>query len=125
MMEGEELNSPGAVRESIVTMAVESWRFSKVYDRLLSKLDAGERGRYESQYRWFLKKVEESLQQAGLRLVNLEGQPFDSGMAATPLNIDEFDASDTLVIDQMLEPVIMSDLGLMKTGTVMLRKIEQ
>lgn len=124
-MEGEELNSPGAVRESIVTMAVESWRFSKVYDRLLSKLDAGERGRYESQYRWFLKKVEESLQQAGLRLVNLEGQPFDSGMAATPLNIDEFDASDTLVIDQMLEPVIMSDLGLMKTGTVMLRKIEQ
>ena len=124
-MEGEELNSPGAVRESIVTMAVESWRFSKVYDRLLSKLDAGERGRYESQYRWFLKKVEESLQQAGLRLVNLEGQPFDSGMAATPLNIDEFDASDTLVIDQMLEPVIMSDLGLMKTGTVMLREIEQ
>ena len=124
-MEGEELDSPGVVRESIVTMAVESWRFSKVYYRLLGKLDAGERGRYESQYRWFLKKFEDSLQKAGLRLVNLEGQPFDSGMAATPLNIDEFDASDTLVIDQMLEPVIMNDQGLVKTGTVMLRKIER
>jgi hypothetical protein len=124
MAEGEPA-SPGDVRESIVTMAVESWRFSKVYDRLLGKLDAGERGRYESQYRWFLKKIEESLHQAGLRLVSLEGQRFDSGMAATPLNIDEFDASDTLVIDQMLEPVIMSDQGLVKTGTVILRKIEQ
>ena len=88
------------------------------------KLDAGEQSRYKSQFRWFLKKVEESLVEADLRLVNVEGHPFDPGMAATPLNIEEFDASDTLMVDQMLEPIIMGKEGLVKTGTVTLRKVE-
>ena len=50
----------------IIGMAIESWRFGKVFDRLLAKLDAGEINRYKSQFRWFIKKVEEALEQAGL-----------------------------------------------------------
>jgi len=68
--------------------------------------------------------VEESLEEAGLRIVNVEGHPFDPGMAATPLNIEEFDANDTLIVDQMFEPIIMGKEGLVKTGTVTLRKVE-
>jgi hypothetical protein len=105
-------------------MAVESWRFGRVFDRLLTKLDAGEQHRYKSQFRWFIKKVEEALEQAELRIVNVEGHPFDPGMAATPLNIEEFDAKDALMVDQMLEPIIMGKEGLVKTGTVTLRKVE-
>ena len=71
-----------------------------------------------------IKKIEESLAEAGLRLVNVEGQPFDPGMAATPLNIEEFEVNDTLIVDQMLEPIIMGKEGLIKTGTVILRKVE-
>jgi hypothetical protein len=70
------------------------------------------------------KKNEEALEQAGLRIVNVEGHPFDPGMAATPLNIEEFNANDTLMVDQMLEPIIMGAEGLVKTGTVILRKVE-
>jgi hypothetical protein len=95
-----------------------------VFDRLLAKLDAGEQNRYKSQFRWFIKKVEEALEQAELRIVNVEGHPFDPGMAATPLNIEEFEAEDTLMVDQMLEPIIMGKEGLVKTGTVTLRKCE-
>jgi hypothetical protein len=74
--------------------------------------------------RWFIKKVEEALEQAELRIVNVEGHPFDPGMAATPLNIEEFGDNDTLMVDQMLEPIIMGKEGLVKTGTVTLRKVE-
>ena len=105
-------------------MAVESWRFARVFERLLSKLDAGEQNRYLNQYRWFIKRLEESLEQAELKIVNVEGQPFDPGMAATPLNITEFDTQDELIVDQMLEPIIMSREGLVKAGTVTLRKIQ-
>ena len=35
------------VREAVIGMAVESWRFGKVFDRLLTKLDAGEQSRYK------------------------------------------------------------------------------
>ena len=91
---------------------------------LLTNLDAGEQNRYRSQFRWFLKKVEEALDQANMRIVNIEGHPFDPGMAATPLNIEEFGTKDNLMVDQMIEPIIMGKEGLIRTGTVILRKVE-
>lgn len=116
--------APEDLQKALVDMAVECWRFSRSYQRLLLKLDAGEGSRYVSQLNWFVKRIDETLERAGLRLVNLEDQPFDLGMAATPLNIEDFEASDALVVEQMLEPVIMGKEGLVKTGTVILRKVE-
>jgi hypothetical protein len=116
--------TPETLTQSVISMAVESWRIARVFDRLLLKLDAGEQARYLGQFRWFMKKVEEALVGAGLRIVNIEGHPFDPGMAATPLNIEEFDANEALMVDQMLEPIIMGEGGLVKTGTVTLRKAE-
>lgn len=111
------------MKESLLTIAMEAWRFGKVFERVLMKLDAGERTRYAGQLRWFIKKVEESLAQSDLRIVNIEGHPFDPGMAAKPVNIEDFNANDSLVVDQMLEPIIMGKEGLLKTGTVTLRKV--
>ena len=116
--------TPDTMRETVVSMAVESWRFGRVFERLLLKLDAGEQNRYKSQFRWFLKKVEDALEQSDMKLVNVEGHLFEPGMAATPLNIEEFEADDILMVDQMLEPIIMGKEGLVKTGTVTLRKVE-
>ena len=110
--------------KSLLDVAVESWRFGKLFDRLLLKLDAGEQGRYRGQFRWFQRKLEDSLTDAGMRIVNVEGQGFDPGMAATPLNIEEFRSEDALVVDQMLEPIIMGPDGVVRTGTVTLRKVE-
>lgn len=107
----------------IADMAVEIWRIRKVFERVILKLDAGEQNRYKSHFQWFIKRVEESLRQGGIKMVNIEGQPFDVGMAATPVNIEEFDANDTLVVDQMIEPIIMSKECLVRTGTMTLRKV--
>ena len=73
--------------------------------------------------RYFQKKVEESLDASGLKLVNVEGHPFDIGMAASALNIGDFEPDDVLFVDQMVEPIIMGVEGLKKQGTVMLRKV--
>jgi len=125
MTEGRQASiTPETLTRSVINMAVESWRFCRVFDRMLAKLDAGEQSRYKSQFRWFIKRIEESLAEAGLRLVNLEGQRFDPGMPATAINIEEFEVNDTLIVDQMLEPTIVGEEGLIKTGTVILRKDE-
>ena len=58
-----------------------------------------------------------------MNLVNVEGQSFDPGIAATALNIDEFEKNDKLIVEQMLEPIIMGPEGLLRSGTVMLRKV--
>ena len=109
--------------DSLQDIAVESWRFVRLVDKLLMQLDAGERGRYQNQVRFFLRKLETNLASAGLKLVNLEGNPFDPGMAATAINIEDFEEGDELVVDQMIEPVIMGPDGLLHSGTVVLRKV--
>lgn len=112
------------LERSLIDVAVESWRFSRLFARLVNKLDAGDGGRYVNQLRYFQKKVEESLDVNGLKLVNVEGQSFDPGMAASALNIGDFGPDDQLLVDQMVEPIIMGPEGLRKQGTVMLRKVE-
>lgn len=107
--------------DSLITIAVEAWRFKRVFERLLAKADAGETKRYQNQFDWFIRQVEGSLAKAGLKVVNVEGQVFDPGVAATPLNIEDFDESEELIIDQMLEPIIVGPEGLIKTGTATLR----
>jgi hypothetical protein len=108
---------------ALIEVATESWRLSRVFARVLSKLDAGEGGRYVSQLRYFQKRVEDSLAPVGLKLVNVEGQPFDPGIAAEALNASDFSPDDQLLVDQMIEPIIMGPEGLKKQGTVMLRKV--
>lgn len=111
------------LERSLIDIAVESWRFTRLFVRVINKLDAGEAGKYVSQIRYFQKKVEESLAACRLTLVNVEGRPFDPGMAASPLNIADFGPDDQLLVDQMIEPIIMGPEGLRKQGTVMLRKV--
>ncbi len=122
-MTTEQGGMDGQLERSLIDIAVECWRFSRLFSRVVSKLDAGESGRYVNQLRYFQKKLEESLEASGLRLVNVEGQPFDPGMAASALNIEDFGPDEELLVDQMVEPIIMGPEGLRKSGTVMLRKV--
>jgi hypothetical protein len=111
------------LERSLIDVAVESWRFARLFSRVVNRLDAGESTRYVNQLRYFQKKVEDNLCANGLKLVNVEGQPYDPGMAASALNIEDFGPDDELLVDQMVEPIIMGPEGLRKQGTVMLRKV--
>jgi hypothetical protein len=113
-----------AYQKALINIVVESWRFSRLFSRVLSKLDAGEAQKYANQHRFYLKQLEDNLESTGLKLASLEGQPFSPGTAATPLNIEDFAPEDVLVVDQMVEPVIMNTEGIVRTGTVMLRKAQ-
>jgi len=112
-------------RKILIDVSVEGWRFARVFGRLLGKLDAGEAPRHANQARYFLKKIDDGLELFGLRIVSLEGQPYDPGMAVSALNVADFGPDDLLVVDQMVEPVVMGPEGLVRGGTVMLAKVAQ
>ena len=114
--------SADGYKEAIIKLATESWHFTTVYQRMLTILDASEHRKYTSQLRWHIKKMEESLEEGGLRIVNVEGQPYDPGMAVTPVNIEDFDADAPLVVNRMLEPIIMEGTTLAKMGKVTLKR---
>lgn len=113
------------LQQAIIEMAVEAWRFRRVFMKAMSKLDAGESNRYIGQFSWFLKKVDNALKTAGMRIVDVEGQPYDIGMALTPLNIDEFEPDDRLYVEQLIEPIIMDNEKVLKTGTAILGRTEE
>ncbi len=121
-MEPDDSVSQATLERSLIDLAVESWRFARTFDRLLRRLDAGESSRFASRCRYFQKQINNKLEYSGIRLVNLEGELFDPGMAAAPVNITDFDPDDELVVEQMLEPVVMGHQCVLRTGTVKLRK---
>lgn len=124
-MSDQDAHTTDALEQALMDMAIEGWRFAKLFSRAISKMDAGESNRYVGQLRYFQKRVAESLEGAGLRIVNVEGQIYDPGIAASAINIGDFGPDDRLLIDQMVEPIIMGENGLRRQGTVMLKRFEQ
>ncbi len=115
-------NDSERLERSLIDVAVESWRLARLLTRIATKLDVGEANRCANQIRYAQKRIDDSLEAHGILLVSVEGQPFDPGVAASALNVGDFDAEDPLLIDQMIEPIVMGRDGLKRQGTVMLRK---
>lgn len=108
--------------ELLINLAVESWRLCRLFQRSIDSRDIKAAGRQSNQVRYFQRKLEDSLAPLGLRLVALEGQSYDVGMAATALNAADFGPEEFLLVDQMIEPIVMGPNGVRRTGTMMLRK---
>jgi len=125
MGETQTASGESPERKALIDVSIEGWRFARVFGRLISKLDAGEAPRYANQARYFLKKIDDGLEGFGLRIVSLEGQPYDTGMAISALNIADFGPDDVLFVEQMVEPVVMGPDGLVRGGTAMLAKVNQ
>ena len=113
--------SADAVQPAVlIDLAVDAWKLARLFERVVARLEPGEQGRYVNQVRFLLKRIDGALDSTGARLVSIEGQPFEPGQAATPLNLDEFADDDALVVAQMLEPIVMGRDGVLRLGTVLL-----
>ena len=108
--------------DALLSLALESWKFRKLFNRVLQKLEADTAQRFDNQQRFFTRKIDEALQQVGIKFVSLENQPYDVGDAVSPINIGDFESDDRLVVDQMVEPIVMGEAGLLRSGVCTLRK---
>ncbi len=107
--------------EDLLALSIESWKFVRLFQRALAKLEPSDQTRFAGQIRFFQRRVDALLESRGLRLESLEGQLFEPGLAATPLNADEFaNSGQRLVVAQMIEPVVMGPSGVIRTGTFLL-----
>lgn len=113
------------LKNNLVSIASELFRFQRVFVKVIGKLGVDEQVKYSSQYAWFSKKVLKALDDAGLRVISVDGQTYDPGMAVTPLNLDDFEVDDVLIVEQTMEPIIMEGDSIIKTGTVLLGRKTQ
>jgi len=109
---------------SLAAMASHAWRLSRLSRRAIERLPGEDAARHANQLRYIERQIEEELVKAGLKVVDLDGQAFDAGTAATALNAADFEAGEALRIAQTLEPVVVGRDGLLRYGVVMLGRIE-
>ncbi|WP_294045626.1 hypothetical protein [Sphingomonas sp.] len=115
------MDDSASAEDLLIDLAVESWRLCRMFQRSIDARDIRAAGRQSNQVRYFQRKLDDSLAPLGLKLVVLDGQAYDTGMAATALNAADFGPEDTLYVDQMMEPIVMGPNGVRRTGTMMLR----
>lgn len=112
--------------KQIVDLIVEEYRFLKSYVSLMNKVLSDEKPKYKSVYDFHVRKIQDIMAECNLKIVELEGKKYDDGLSITPLNIEDFEKNDVLIVKQVIEPLIIStkDGSIIRSGTVMLEKIE-
>lgn len=113
-----------AKMEALLSIATETWRACSGVTSTAMSLPPIERSKIERQLKWLRRSVVNALSDADLELINLEGQDYALGSAATPLNIEDFSAEEPLQISQMVTPLIMSPNGVVRMASVILRRKE-
>ena len=115
--------------ETLIKIIGESWRFTLSYKNLLVDYETNAGSvpqRFLSRLHWYEQTLPQIVSAVGISIrgdKELVGVKYDPGMAEIPLNIDEFSENDELLIEQVLEPTIIGINGVLKAGTVMLRRI--
>lgn len=112
------------LRQSILELALEEYHLKGVFETVANNLNPAEGQRFMSHYRWFGKKVKSAIDNAGLNIISegLADKPFDVGMAVTPVNLNDFNPDDELIIDRIIEPIVMEGESVVKKGAVALRR---
>ena len=109
-------------RTAMVALAVDLWRFNSGLGSVLQRLDANEQSRLLSRVRYFERRLEWSLAEVGLRVERPTGERFSAGLPVEALNLADFGADDELYVDTVVEPVVLGADGLVRAGTVLVRK---
>ncbi len=108
-----------ALQMAVAEIAAEAWRYERALGKALKKMDVMDAERFSRQYEYFANRVDRAVAMAGLRVMDWTGSAFSVGLPVQAMNLDEFDEDAPLVITQMIEPVVMLDGRVIKTGMVM------
>ena len=68
------------------------------------------------------RRVEDVLEKQGIRLVTHDGAPFSAEVPAEPVNPEDFDTDEGLVVSETIEPTVIFDGRILARGLVVLAK---
>ena len=117
---GRENGKPAT--QAMIDFAAENWKLTQAVERSVPGMDPMDAERFLNQFGWYQRKARAMLEEAGLSVVDPTGQAYQPGMAVSPLNLEDFPERPDAVfrIAQTVEPIIMENGRVRKTGTVML-----
>lgn len=71
----------------------------------------------------YVRRLDSTLEPLSLSIAPVEGQRYDAGLPVKALNLDDFTPDDVLLVEQVVEPLIIGPVGVVRMGTVLLKKV--
>ncbi len=105
--------------EAVALMCVEYWKLTQVSKKAIEQLPNGQGRKLAGQVKYSQRQLATLLDQLGLRLIEFDGEEFHTGMSASADNAEDFDDGVSLIVTKTLEPTIMEDMKVVRTGRVL------
>ena len=123
-MNTNNLNEQSLSFSNFLKIILESWRLKKSFERVIPNLELKEQKKNLSKIKWFDKVINDVLNDCKLKMVNLEGEPFSSGIPASAINLEDFEAKDELYVKQTIEPTIIDENAcIVHFGSILVEKV--
>ena len=121
MFNSKKKSDNSEVAKVIADFIVEDYRFQCSFLSAVKKLFNEEIKKYVSSFNFHKNKIEELTNKMRLQLKIYDGIDYSEGLPVTPLNADEFASAENLVIEQTIEPTVITlDGDIVHQGTVIL-----
>ena len=118
----ESLSEQGV--EAVAIIASEWFKTNRRLARLTTEAAPSRLERERAQLLFSRNRVEAALAGVGVRLVTHEGSDFGPEIPAEPVNPEDFDTDEGLVVSETLEPTVVHDGRIVARGRVVLARGE-
>ena len=116
------MNSPLDLNDALCLLATEWWKSSRRLLRLATEAAPGRLERERASLAYAGRQVAEALQRHGLRLHEFDGQPYSPNLPAEPVNPEDFDCEEGLLVADTIEPTVLHEGRIIRRGKVVLRR---
>ena len=114
--------------QGLISMITEAYRMREFTGDLVSRISDPKINRKGiNQVSRFDKFFFNGLDKLGMQILNFTGSKYDTGLPITPINLEDFNDGDDLIIEVMLEPTIKfkDTADIIKKGVVVLGRINK
>lgn len=108
--------------DALALLAAEWFKTSRRLSRLTQDVAPARLERERAQAAYSQRRVEETLGKNGMRLITHDGLPFSPEIPAEPVNPEDFDTEEGLVVSETLEPTVICGGRVLARGLVVLAK---
>jgi hypothetical protein len=107
---------------SLAELTVECWRLLRLTERLIQDQPAGRQAGARAQARYVRGRLDAILAAQSIRLIAYDGEPYGPGLPVTIANADELNRSENLVVQETLEPTLVTEGRVVAMGKVIVKQ---
>lgn len=107
---------------AIAALASEYWKLLRMLDQAIDLAPPKTKNRLQAQARYAQSRLHAILDEKDMRIISFEGRTYEPNLAASAINADDFPGENDLIVEMTLEPAVMVDMTVLKTGKVYLMR---